>query len=49
MPQPQQNTKEDMKKEEAQRLIAQFADDADSLNKPKHIGVARQKQPEKDW
>jgi hypothetical protein len=49
-PQPKDN-KQDMKKEEAKRLIMQFADDADSLNKPpKKEGVAaKARKPEKDW
>ena len=40
-----------MKKEEAKRLIMQFSDDADSLNKPpKKEGVAgKMRKPEKDW
>jgi Ca-activated chloride channel family protein len=49
-PQPQEN-KDDMKKKEAERIIMQFADDADSLNKPpkkKGLGVM-QRKPEKDW
>jgi len=51
-PQPQpQPSKEDMKKEEAKRLIMQFADDADSLNKPpkKEAGAGKMGKPEKDW
>lgn len=49
-PQPQQS-KEDMKKQEAKRLIEQFADDADSLNKPpeKKGLLLKMKKPEKDW
>ena len=49
-PQPQVN-KDDMKKKEAERIIMQFADDADSLNKPpkkKGYGILQHK-PEKDW
>jgi Ca-activated chloride channel homolog len=49
-PQPQDN-KDAMKKKEAERIVAQFADDADSLNKPpkkKGFGVLQHK-PEKDW
>ncbi|MBN2188867.1 MAG: tetratricopeptide repeat protein [Chitinispirillaceae bacterium] len=49
-PQPQEN-KDEMKKKEAERIIMQFADDADSLNKPpkkKGLGVM-QRRPEKDW
>ncbi len=49
-PAPNEN-KEDMKKEEAKRIIAQYADDADSLNKPpkkKATGFMSRK-PEKDW
>jgi len=38
---------QDMKKEEAERLIEQYADDSDSLNKPVFRGKVR--QPEKDW
>jgi hypothetical protein len=40
-----------MKKKEAERIVAQFADDADSLNKPpkkKGFGI-RLHKPEKDW
>jgi len=40
--------KGDQKKEEAERLIEQYADDADTLNKPK-LQRARVRQPEKDW
>lgn len=49
-PQPQPN-KDDMKKEEARRIIMQFADDADTLNKPpKQKGLLmKMKKPEKDW
>ena len=49
-PRPQEK-KEDMKKKEAERIIMQFADDADSLNKPpkkKGYGLL-QRKPEKDW
>lgn len=48
-PPPNEN-KEDMKKQEAKRLIAQYADDADSLNKPpkKKAGLMT-RRPEKDW
>jgi Ca-activated chloride channel homolog len=49
-PQPGDN-KEAMKKKEAERIIAQFADDADTLNKPpkkKGFGLKLYK-PEKDW
>ncbi len=50
-PQPQpQKSKEDMKKEEALRLLLQYGDDADDLNKPKKKGVIiKGKKPEKDW
>jgi Ca-activated chloride channel homolog len=51
-PQPQpQDKKEAMKKKEAERIIVQFADDADSLNKPpkkQGFGLKLHK-PEKDW
>jgi Ca-activated chloride channel family protein len=49
-PQPQQS-KEEMKKQEAQRLIEQFADDADTLNKPptKKGMMLKTRKPEKDW
>jgi tetratricopeptide (TPR) repeat protein len=49
-PQPQDN-KDAMKKKEAERIIAQFADDADTLNKPpkKHGFGLRLHKPEKDW
>lgn len=47
-PQPQQQ--EEMKKEEAARLLKQFADDDKELNKPPRKAVAGQAQsPEKDW
>ena len=45
--QPQPD-KGDQKKEEAERLIEQYADDADTLNKPR-FQRARIRQPEKDW
>jgi len=38
----------DQKKEDAQRLIEQYADDSDTLNKPR-FQRARIRQPEKDW
>jgi hypothetical protein len=42
--------KEDMKKDEAKRIVAQFADDADSLNRPpKKARAFMAKRPEKDW
>jgi tetratricopeptide (TPR) repeat protein len=44
----QQPDKGDEKKEEAGRLIEQYADDSDSLNKPV-FQRARTKQPDKDW
>jgi len=44
----QQPDKGDQKKEEAQRMIEQYADDSDTLNKPRYQR-ARIKQPEKDW
>jgi tetratricopeptide (TPR) repeat protein len=49
-PSPDEN-KEDMKKEEAKRIIAQYADDADSLNKPpkKKAEGLMSRKPEKDW
>ncbi|MGA2506568.1 MAG: tetratricopeptide repeat protein [Chitinispirillaceae bacterium] len=49
-PQPQ-DSKDAMKKKEAERIIAQFADDADTLNKPpKKQGFGlRMHKPEKDW
>jgi Ca-activated chloride channel family protein len=49
-PQPQPGEpKEDMDKQEAARLIQQFADDADELNKPRKLGIAQGARPEKDW
>jgi tetratricopeptide (TPR) repeat protein len=48
-PQPQKQ-ESDMEKKEAQRLLQQYADDADALNKPRkkmRIGIAG--KPEKDW
>jgi hypothetical protein len=48
-PAPNEN-KEDMKKQEAKRIIAQYADDADSLNKPpKRKAGLMTRKPEKDW
>ena len=46
--QPRDQDERDMKKEEAERLIEQYADDADTLNKPK-FQRGRVRQPEKDW
>lgn len=43
----QEQNERDIKKEEAERLIELYADDADSLSKPKQNRKAR--QPEKDW
>jgi Ca-activated chloride channel homolog len=51
-PQPQpRNAKDEVKKADAKRLIEQFADDADTLNKPpkKQGLLMRQRKPEKDW
>jgi tetratricopeptide (TPR) repeat protein len=45
---PQERENRDMKKEEAERLIEQYADDSDSLNKPTFRRV-KIRQPEKDW
>lgn len=49
-PEPQPN-KDEVKKQEAQRIIEQYADDADTLNKPpKKKGAAiKMMKPEKDW
>jgi tetratricopeptide (TPR) repeat protein len=46
-PQPDKNEGE-MEKNEAERLIEQYADDADTLSKPR-FQRARIRQPEKDW
>ncbi|MCL2220570.1 MAG: tetratricopeptide repeat protein [Chitinispirillia bacterium] len=46
--QPQEQNERDMKKEEAERLIEQYADDADTLNRPQ-FQRGRVRQPEKDW
>ncbi|MCL2182457.1 MAG: tetratricopeptide repeat protein [Chitinispirillia bacterium] len=46
--QENQRQERDMKQEEAQRLIEQYADDADTLNKPR-FQRGRIRQPEKDW
>ena len=43
----QRQEERDMRREEAERLIEQFADDADELSRPQHRGRIR--QPEKDW
>ena len=50
-PQPKpQNSEEDMKKEEAMRLLRQYADDDKELNKPqKKMRALMEKKPEKDW
>ncbi len=48
-PQPRKS-EEDMKKEEALRLLRQYADDDKELNKPnKKMKVLTGKKPEKDW
>jgi tetratricopeptide (TPR) repeat protein len=46
--QPQNQEEQDIKKDEAERLIEQYADDADTLNKPK-FQRGKIRQPEKDW
>jgi len=43
----QEEREQDLKREEAERLIELYADDADTLSKPKQN--RRVKQPEKDW
>jgi hypothetical protein len=48
-PQPQPNNQEKMKKEEAARIIQQFADDDKDLNKPEKRAVGVGAAPEKDW
>jgi Ca-activated chloride channel family protein len=49
-PQPSQQQDPQMEKKEAERLIEQFADDEDKLNKPpRKAGVAKTVAPEKDW
>ncbi|MBN1575720.1 MAG: tetratricopeptide repeat protein [Chitinispirillaceae bacterium] len=45
----QEKDTDDMKKEEAKRIIELYADDADSLNKPPKKGIGKQQQPERDW
>jgi tetratricopeptide (TPR) repeat protein len=45
--QRQEEQERDMRREEAERLIEQFADDEDELRRPQHRGRVR--QPEKDW
>jgi tetratricopeptide (TPR) repeat protein len=46
--QNQDQAERDMKREEAERLIQQYADDADTLNRPpRRKGKIR--QPERDW
>ena len=48
-PKPQKS-EEDMKKEEAMRLLQQYADDDKELNKPqKKMRALMGKKPEKDW
>jgi len=46
--QEQEQAERDMKREEAERLIEQFADDADTLNKPR-FQRGKVRQPERDW
>ncbi|MBD3244306.1 MAG: hypothetical protein GF331_27190 [Chitinivibrionales bacterium] len=48
-PRPQKNDEEKMKKEEAARLLRQFADDDKNLNKPEKKAIAPGARPEKDW
>ncbi len=49
-PQPQQGKqKETMKKQEAARLLRQFADDDKNLNKPEKKAIAPGARPQKDW
>jgi tetratricopeptide (TPR) repeat protein len=49
-PQPQEQQKENLEKKEAERLLMQFSDDADELNKPrKTIHAVEGGRPEKDW
>lgn len=49
-PTPQQQKQEDMKKEEAKRIIEQFSDDEKDLNKkPGKIGIMKNRNVEKDW
>lgn len=50
-PQPKpQKSEEDMEKEEAMRLLRQYADDDKELNKPrKKMRALMGKKPEKDW
>lgn len=50
-PQPKpQKSEEDMEKEEAMRLLQQYADDDKELNKPqKKMRALMGKKPEKDW
>ncbi len=46
----QQKNDQNMKKDEARRLIELYADDADSLNKPtKKVNASHQAKPEQDW
>jgi len=45
----QEDDSRDMKKEEAERIIELYADDADSLNKPMKKKGAKAPRPEKDW
>jgi len=46
--QQQDQSERDMKREEAERLIEQFADDADTLNKPQ-FQRGKIRQPDRDW
>jgi Ca-activated chloride channel family protein len=47
--QQKEHEKREMEKREAQRLLMQFSDDADELNKPRKKIPAGAKKPEKDW
>jgi tetratricopeptide (TPR) repeat protein len=46
--QRQDGGEDNQRKEEAERMIEQYADDSDTLNKPRFQRV-RVRQPEKDW
>lgn len=49
-PQPSQTKEQEMKKQEAERLLQQYADDAEDLNKPtKKMLLLQEKKSDKDW
>ncbi|MDR3012305.1 MAG: tetratricopeptide repeat protein [Chitinispirillales bacterium] len=47
--QQREQEENDMRREEAERLINQFSDDAPELNRPQQQHRGRVRQPERDW